>query len=98
MQAKTEVLKTDGNRSKGPGSRDAKTNITLKLDKDLIRRVRVLAAEKGTSVSALLSAKLEEELSQRSRYEEAKKHALAVLAEGWDLGGVPPTREQTHER
>jgi post-segregation antitoxin (ccd killing protein) len=98
MEDRTEILKTDGNKSKRPGSRDAKTNITLKLDKDLIRRVRVLAAEKGTSVSALLSAKLEEELSQRNRYEEAKKHALAVLAEGWDLGGAPPTREQMHER
>lgn len=75
-----------------------KVNITLKLDKDLVRKIRVLAAENGTSVSALLSAKLEEELGRRAAYEEAKKHALAVLAKGWDLGGRVPTREEMHER
>jgi hypothetical protein len=75
-----------------------KINITLKLDKGLVRKMRVLAAENGTSVSALLSAKLEEELGQRTAYEEAKKHALAVLAKGWDLGGRVPTREEMHER
>jgi predicted transcriptional regulator len=75
-----------------------KINITLKLDKDLVRKIRVLAAENGTSVSALLSAKLEEELGRRTAYEEAKKQALAVLAKGWNLGGRVPTREEMHER
>jgi predicted transcriptional regulator len=75
-----------------------KINITLKLDKDLVRKIRVLAAENGTSISALLSAKLEEELGRRTAYEEAKKQALAVLAKGWDLGGCVPTREEMHER
>jgi hypothetical protein len=76
----------------------SKINITLKLDKVLVRKVGVLAAENGTSVSALLSAKLEEELGRRATYEEAKKHALAVLAKGWDLGGRVPTRREMHER
>jgi hypothetical protein len=76
----------------------AKINITLKLDKDLVQKIHVLAAENGTSVSALLSARLEEELCRRIGYEEAKKHALAVLAKGWDLGGRVPTREEMRER
>jgi post-segregation antitoxin (ccd killing protein) len=75
-----------------------KVNITLKLDKDLLRRARVLAAEQGTSVSALLAAKLEEDLNRRAAYEEVKKQALADLAKGWDLGGRPLTREEMHER
>ena len=33
-----------------------KANITLKLDADLLREIRVLAAEEGTSISALLAA------------------------------------------
>jgi hypothetical protein len=88
MPTKTDVAK----------SQSSKVNITLKLDKDLVRRARVLAAEKGTSVSALLAAKLEEDLNRRAAYEEAKKHALADLAKGWDLGGRVPTREEMHER
>src|ERR1700690_2027677 len=34
-----------------------KTNITLKLDADLLREVRVLAAEEDTSISAMLGAR-----------------------------------------
>jgi len=30
-----------------------KTSVTLKLDSDLLREVRVLAAEQGSSISAL---------------------------------------------
>jgi hypothetical protein len=67
----------------------------LKLDKDLVRSIRVLAAENGISVSALVSAKLEEELGRRTANEETKKHALAVLAKGC---GRVPTREEMHER
>jgi len=36
-----------------------KTNITLKLDADLVREVRIMAASEGTSISALLAARLE---------------------------------------
>ena len=36
-----------------------KTNVTLKLDAALLREARVLAAEEGRSVSALLSERLE---------------------------------------
>ena len=75
-----------------------KINITLKLDKDLVRKIRVLAAENGTSVSALLSAKLEEELGRRTAYEEAKKQALAVLAKGWNLGGRVRIKRDGHHR
>jgi hypothetical protein len=35
-----------------------KINITLKIDADLLREARVLAAEEGTSISALRSFNL----------------------------------------
>lgn len=37
-----------------------KANITLKLDATLLREIRVMAAEEGTSISALLTARLEQ--------------------------------------
>jgi len=37
-----------------------KQNITLKVDKDLLRKVRVIAARKETSVTQLLSEELEQ--------------------------------------
>jgi hypothetical protein len=76
----------------------SKVNITIKLDKSLVRKIRVLAAEKGTSMSALIAARFEEDLAQRERYEKAKKQVLAHMDEGWDLGGRPLSREELHRR
>ena len=76
-----------------------KTNITLKLDKDLLRRVRVLAAERDTSVSGLLTEQLERTVRDREQYEAAKKRALSILKKGFDLGYKPPSsRDEMHER
>ena len=76
-----------------------KTNITLKLDKDLLRRVRVLAAERDTSVSGLVAEQLEMALRNREGYEQAKKSALKRLKRGYDLGFTPPSsRDELYER
>ena len=76
-----------------------KTNITLKLDASLLREVRVLAAEEGTSISALLAARLEQIVRERKTYERARKRALARLCEGLDLHWTPPrSRDELHER
>lgn len=76
-----------------------KANITLKLDSDVLREARILAAEEGRSVSALLAAKLEEIVRQRKGYDRARKRALARLRKGFDLGWVPaPSRDELHER
>jgi hypothetical protein len=76
-----------------------KTNITLKLDAALLREIRVLAAEEGTSISALLAARLEQIVRDRKTYERARKRALARLREGLDLQWAPPrSRDELHER
>jgi hypothetical protein len=76
-----------------------KANITLKLDASLLREVRVLAAEEGTSISALLAARLEQIVRERKTYERARKRALARLREGFDLQWTPPrSRDELHER
>ncbi len=76
-----------------------KANITLKLDADLLRQIRVMAAEEGTSISALLAARLEEILKQRKTFERSRKRALARLREGMELNWTPPdSRDELHER
>ncbi|MFP5228514.1 MAG: DUF6364 family protein [Acidobacteriota bacterium] len=76
-----------------------KTNVTLKIEADLLKEARVLAAEKGTSVSAMLAAQLEEAVLDRRGYQQAKKRALARLKRGFDLGWNPPrSRDELHER
>ena len=76
-----------------------KTNITLKLDAALIREAKILAAQEGSSVSALLSQKLEELVRKRREYNEARRRALARLQTGFDLKWTPPaSRDELHER
>jgi len=76
-----------------------KTNITLKLDASLLREIRMLAAEEGTSISALLAERLEQIVRERKAYERARKRALARLREGLDLQWTPPhSRDELHER
>jgi hypothetical protein len=76
-----------------------KTNITLKLDADLLREARILAAEEGSSVSALVAARLEEVVRERKGYARARRRALAQLRKGFDLRWTPPgSRDELHER
>ncbi len=76
-----------------------KANITLKVDANLLREARVLAAEEGRSVSALLTDRIEEMVRQRKAFDKARRRAVARLHEGLDLRWTPPkTRDELHER
>lgn len=75
----------------------SKTNITVKLDTQLLKRLKVLAAQRDTSISAMLTAALEEQVSRDDGYQQAKQRALANMRKGFDLGG-PLTREEIYER
>lgn len=76
-----------------------KQNITLALDKEIVRKAKVLAAERSTSVSRLLSDEIERIVGERDRYEKAKVAAIAELRRGYHLGGDPlPRRDEVYER
>jgi len=76
-----------------------KTNITLKLDKALLREIKILAAEQDSSISKLLTEKLEEIVRKRKGYEAARKRAIARMRNARDLGWTPPkSRDELHER
>jgi hypothetical protein len=76
-----------------------KTNVTLKMDSEILRQVRIIAAEEGSSISGLLVSKLEEIVNQRKSYARAKKRALAQLRNCTDHGWTRPTsRDELHER
>jgi len=76
-----------------------KTNVTLKLDSEILREIRIIAAEEGSSISALLASKLQEIVRQRKGYDRAKTRALERLRKGFDLGWErPASRDELHER
>ena len=74
-----------------------KRNLTIQLDEDLIRRAKVLAAERGTSVSGLVAQQIAELIAARDRYVRARESALQMMSEATDRGGRRWTREQLYE-
>jgi hypothetical protein len=66
-------------------------NITLKLPSETIRKAKIVAAGRGASISALMTAKIEELVGEDARYLAARRRALEWLSQGWHLGGGPST-------
>ena len=76
-------------------------NITLSLPKELVRKAKLLAVERQTSISALLKALLSEAVAQEDRYVVARSRHLETLRHGADLGtggAIRWSREGLHER
>ncbi len=66
-----------------------KAKFSLSLDLGLLREVRRLAAQRGTSVSAILETLLREIVNERKNYNRARQRALARLRKGMNLGWKP---------
>ena len=77
-----------------------KRNLTVELDAETIRKAKVLAARRETSISRLVAAEIERLVGEDEAYERARTTALALLDRGFDLGsdGRLPSREEVHER
>ena len=82
--------------------KEEKQNVTLALPKRLLRRVKVAAAERDTSMSAIITRLLEDFVSESDdEYERAMREELARMKKGYKLGTGGErtwTREDLHER
>ena len=61
-------------------------NITLSIPRDVLKRVKRLAADRETSVSALMTEALTRLTDEDRRYEALKRRALAAMASARSLG------------
>ena len=75
-----------------------RSNLTLQLDADVIRRARIVAAKRGTSVSALAAIQLIELVDEDERIEQARERAQAILEKAVPRGGRSWTRDELHDR
>lgn len=75
------------------------TNITVKVDADLAREAKILAARRGTSVNQLVANQLEALVRRDKSYQLAMQRALSRLEKGYDLNWQKPAnRDELHER
>jgi len=78
---------------------EEKQNITLRLSRETIRKARILAAQRSTSISGLLTSQIEKLANGEDEYERAMKSAIERMEHGFHLGGVHTLdRNSLHER
>lgn len=76
-------------------------NVTLAIPKNVLRKAKILAVQKNTSLSALLTQTLSELVAHQESYEQARRRNLVLLKKGFDLGTqgqTPWKRQDLHER
>jgi hypothetical protein len=76
-----------------------KRNVTLSLSREVLKKAKILAARRETSISRLLARQIEALVGEEEAYERAERQALALLDKGFHLGGtIRATRDELHER
>lgn len=76
-----------------------KRNLTVQLDEITIKKARLVAARRSTSISRLVAREIERAVAADSAYQQASVMALSRLDRPFHLGGGSlPDRESLHER
>jgi hypothetical protein len=75
-------------------------NITLSMPEELVRRAKVLAAQRDTSVSGLVARLLEQLVGDVRDYDDVAAQERRVMQEGIGLrvGEITWSRDEVHER
>src|ERR1700674_1234683 len=78
---------------------NGKQNLTISLDRQTIRKAKIVAARRSTSISGLLARQIEILVGEEEAYERAERQAMTLLDQGFHLGGViRASRDELHER
>jgi hypothetical protein len=82
-----------------PAKNQTKQNLTISLDRQTIRKAKIVAARHSTSISGLLARQIEILIGEEEAYDRAQRQAMALLEQGFRLGSIARlSREQLHER
>jgi predicted transcriptional regulator len=79
----------------------ATRNFTLSLPEELLREAKVVAARRGTSVSALVAGALAELVERESGYAAARERSLAMMQRGFPFtiaDRIAWSRDDLHQR
>ena len=78
---------------------DEKQNVTISLSRQLLKKAKILAARRETSISGLLAQQIEFLVGDEEAYDRAERQAKALLDKGFHMGGIIRAgRDELHER
>ncbi len=78
-----------------------KQNVTLSIDKSLLKKAKILAAKEDKSLSALIREALEKRIRETKEYKMAMKRQVTILKKGYNLGtkgNLNIKREEIYDR
>ena len=73
-------------------------NVTVSMDEEMARWIRVQAAQEQLSVSRFLAQLVRERMADGRAYEGAKRRSLSLRPVNLKQDGAYPTREEIHDR
>lgn len=76
-------------------------NVTLAIPREVLRKAKLIAAKRNTSLSSLMTHALLDLVNAEEGYDHARQRHVALLESGLDLGTygkVTWSREALHER
>ena len=76
-------------------------NVTLAIPRHILRKAKILAVQKNTSLSGLLTQTLTELVEHQESYEQARARNLEILKNGFNMGTrgkINWKREDLHAR
>ena len=80
-------------------SQNDKQNVTISLSRHVLKKAKILAARRETSISGLLAKEIECLVGDEEAYERAERQALELLDKGFHMGGmIRAGRDELHER
>jgi len=76
-----------------------KQNVTIRLDREVLRKAKIIAARRSTSLSELVACRIEVIFGEDESYERSERQARKLLESGFHLGGgVGVGRDELHDR
>lgn len=78
-----------------------KQNITLALPRELIRKAKLLAVKRDSSLNEMIREMLQKQIEKEGGYRRAWARQKRILANGYNLGTrgrLSVSREDLHER
>jgi hypothetical protein len=81
------------------GNDTDKQNLTISLDRQAIRKAKIIAAKRSTSISGLIAQQIEALIGEEEAYERAERIAMTLLDQDFHLGGTTrASQDEPHER
>ena len=78
---------------------DEKQNVTISLSRQLLKKAKILAARRETSISGLLAQQIEFLVGEEEAYDRSERQARSLLDKGFHMGGIiRASRDELHER